>query len=102
MSFAESSTVFGPNQCPAPSKHLHLYLTHSARLNTTKSFICNVSIANGEEQSHFTEEEDKELAFLPALSGPGPQTVLFPNKPQPLRKSVLALWFSALEPLYSY
>lgn len=49
----------------------------AARLNTTKSFICKVSIANWEEQSHFTEEEVKELAFLSALSGPRPPDLPF-------------------------
>lgn len=44
----------------------------------------------------------RNLLFFQLSAGPGPQIFLFSNKPQSLPISVLALWFSALEPLHSY
>lgn len=102
MSLPVSSTLRSAQINALPNLNIFTFTSLAARLNTSKLLTCNVSIANGEEQSHFTKEEVKELAFLPALSGPGPQTFLFSKKPQSLPISVLALWFSALGPLYSY
>lgn len=80
----EAAPCVRPRLQPDPSTEIFTFIHLLHPWNTTKSFTCKVSIVNGEEQSHCTEEEVRKLALLPAFSGQDlpflKQATLSPNK----------------------
>ena len=54
MSLPVSSTLRSAQINALPNLNIFTFTSLAARLNTSKLLTCNVSIANGEEQSHFT------------------------------------------------